>query len=431
MVIQPWLRGSRARRQNSIASLRSLADAARSHRSNSPRRRAQSSGSDRPDRHAFTLVELLVVIAVIAVLAALLLPAVQRAREAARRTQCTNNLKQLALACQNFHDVNGCFPPGDSDLWFDYTDDGGPLGTPPDYAFWDPSEGNLQNIVATFPPFSLTVPNQFVQTNGKWTRVTTSNGSVPPLTLSQYTVAAPWGWQSYILPQIEQSTIKIDRSNTDTWKVVYVVNIHGFYNWNKMSDLNQQAMRVPIPTFICPSAQLPSTRPAGYAFSTYRGVSGAQPYPDLVNNPDPKGDPGYEADAGNLQWITNGVLYPSSKTRIQDILDGTSNTLLMGDGGFGLWGDGASCCARFRNDMPGPQGFPVDFDTTWTFTTMPAPVTKATSTIRFFGFGSAHDQAVIFALCDGSVRQISKVIDRSLIRLLAMKADGAPIPSEY
>jgi prepilin-type N-terminal cleavage/methylation domain-containing protein len=63
-------------------------------------------------RRGFTLIELLVVIAIIAVLIALLLPAVQQAREAARRTQCKNNFKQWGLAMQNYHDVIGSFPIG-------------------------------------------------------------------------------------------------------------------------------------------------------------------------------------------------------------------------------------------------------------------------------------------------------------------------------
>jgi prepilin-type N-terminal cleavage/methylation domain-containing protein len=378
---------------------------------------------------AFTLIELLVVIAVIGVLAALLLPAVQRAREAARRTQCINNLKQLGLACHNYLDVNQVFPPGDLDLWYSQQP-------------WSDPSGLATGPAIFSPPLSLPIPNQyFWDTQNKvYVRVPAPTGKTPNLSMTSWLMAAPWGWHAFILPQIEQGNVVLDFSITS--------NCSSF-NWSKFSNQNTGTApyvggtKTPIATYICPSALLPPQRPSGYAFTTYRGVAGAQPYPDLGTsgnpNPNPTTDPNFVADAENVIWRTNGILFPNSAVRTQDIIDGLSNTFLVGESWMGLWGDGASCTTRIRNDLLGltivaGEPAPTDFDATWPISSTgndPQTCNGAQYGFQIFGFGSLHDQVVNFALADGSVRPINRTIDRSLLRLLAMRADGAPIPSEF
>jgi prepilin-type N-terminal cleavage/methylation domain-containing protein/prepilin-type processing-associated H-X9-DG protein len=213
----------------------------------------------------FTLIELLVVIAIIAILIGLLLPAVQKVREAAARTKCQNNLKQIALGCHNHHDALGELPYGR------------PIRTDGSIA----GAGNATNTGgAPFP-----------------------------------TTAASFGsWQVRLLPYIEQDAVQ---------KLVI-----GKANANDYAAARTAMRRVPLALFQCPSDPNGSEPDLTGSDPIYRSD-----YLGVCGNDDWNEAGGWGSNARNgvfavYTWLRSSARKP---VRVTDIVDGTSNTVAVGE----------------------------------------------------------------------------------------------------
>lgn len=273
-------------------------------------------------RRGFTLIELLVVIAIIAVLVSMLLPAVQQAREAARRAQCKNNLKQIGIALHNYHSSHNVFPPG--------------------YV-----------AGAVYPA--------------------TSNG---------------WGWCAQLLPQLDQGPL------------YNAIN----FQLPVENSANLPRLSTNLPGMLCPSDQ---TGTGQFSISDAGGTvlipaAAASSYAATV------GDDACEADA----LTGNGVFYRNSRTRIADIVDGTTNTVLVGERAFGYvngtW-SGAPNNAVVTAGILNP----------WKFATATSPVfvqvhnnwinIMTDSDGGLDDFSSLHTGGVQLLFADGSVRFIPSI----------------------
>ena len=292
---------------------------------------------------AFTLIELLVVIAIIAVLVALLLPAVQSAREAARRAQCVNNLMQLALAMQNYESAHEVLPPG-------VVNPTGPIqDQPKGYHF---------------------------------------------------------GWLSQILPYMEARTIY----NHFNFKL-------GLYE-----TPNDTTRTTLVRSFLCPSDNGPGRGALGVAMNNYAGNHHDVEAPIAANN--------------------MGVLFLNSAVRFEDVSDGTSQTIFIGEklnDGLGLgWASGTR--SSLRNTGSGinqpnlaatPNKPPVNSGVGQPSGAPDGDAVASDDAQRFVGgYNSRHPGGANCAFGDGSVRFIKTSIAAGVLRLLGNRADGEFIDAD-
>ena len=333
-------------------------------------------------RRGFTLVELLVVIAIIGILVGLLLPAVQAAREAARRMQCSNNVKQLSLAAHTYHDAFNSFPI----CYFNQTN-----VTP---VLTNPTEGRQTSWMVGLLPF--------IEQTALFNMIDFSRGihndprSVGP-------PAVPVGPSNPFAAIQKISGFKCPSDATDDFK-------------------NQ---RLDTPTGVIRTTAWPVT--------SYKGVSGANWNIGNVavqSNVAPWNITRFGTTGDGLNR-GNGVLmrgwnFPY-KTNLRDVTDGTSNTLFVGEAignysQYNWWWLSGSTTATTSIPL-NSRAYCTAYN--------PATMTKQGGLIACSadfannsGFASNHTGGGNFGICDGSVRFISDSMDRNAYRGMATLGGG-------
>ncbi len=317
-------------------------------------------------RRGFTLIELLVVIAIIGVLIALLLPAVQSAREAARRAQCTNNLKQIGLAMHNYHDANNVLPPGHRTAVF----------------------GTFQTFILPYlegnPQY-----NAYNMYGRYWNPGQTSGGGSGPANGIRYgspinlTVTRTI-FNSLICPSDTPLPSNLSVYNGVTWHN-YTVN---FGN----ADIYQSL----------------GTVPGGYTVGIY-------PVPWL-------GAPFSDSDTTQRFYPSRGRCYDFAT-----ITDGTSNTLLAGEvikgqggdlRGFTWWGDAVSTSTYLPPNSTLPDVQNSAGYCKYPFANNPPCIAATAQFPPTYAWRSRHPGGVNMAFCDGSVHFIKNTINLYIWRAL-------------
>ncbi|MFM7869112.1 MAG: DUF1559 domain-containing protein [Planctomycetaceae bacterium] len=341
----------------------------------------------------FTLIELLVVIAIIAILVALLLPAVQQAREAARRTQCKNNLKQLCLAAMNHESTYGFLPQG-------------------------PFDGHPQAVDTSGNPNPA---------GYNYTEVPPAYGGT-----TCCRAANKDGWNHFfkMLPYLEQDNVfRQGRDDPPFWPAV---------TGNGNEDVVAQAV---VPALYCPSRRdMARYGSAGFSRNDYAGCAGfyqGETIEGTGNVPAPPlgltpiGDERANVNQGDTTGRRGAIVWAGrgAKRRLRDVTDGTSNSIIFAEKALPRtrFGADGGDNERWQNSGWDEDCVRWHFAPESDFTTAPfrPPTTDQTAWRRFFG--SSHVGGLQATQCDGSVKFFSFNIDANVWRKLCVIDDGEVI----
>jgi prepilin-type N-terminal cleavage/methylation domain-containing protein/prepilin-type processing-associated H-X9-DG protein len=352
------------------------------------------SPSRNPRRSAFTLIELLVVIAIIGVLIGLLLPAVQKVREAAARIQCQNNLKQLGLALHNYHDAYSSFPPSIAKN-----------GNCVSAAKYGPPDPVIYNINGLF----LLLP--FVEQGNIYNK---ANLNSPMSTFLSSNVGISMGSPAPVLATPDAITsgnvllaaIKVplylcpsDGGGQNGFTIHLDGGTAAYYNVDGVGG----TIRSYRTSYFFISDQL-----EGIYFNAYRNISAGTRY----------------------------AFGSNSSTKLTDITDGTSNTFAMSEQTLSIyscygckpwshlvWGTWALDPVGNWNTTYPPQGLNV-----WQYGSQPTPSPGMAAS--WYSVASLHPGGVNFVFCDGSVHFISQTVDIPTLTQMSRIADGTVITTQ-
>ncbi len=319
----------------------------------------------RSRRRAFTLIELLVVIAIIAILIGLLLPAVQKVREAAARMACANKLKQVALACHNYESANQKLPPAGVGYGWCIVS-GGYTG--------DPQVYNMNGLVL-------------------------------------------------LLPYIEQTGLDAQLNKQSAFGnqktgycCSYVGNTSGTLVGDATTNGNGARMATLIATFKCPSDSGPQMQGASGPYGPGGSLDGAKTNYDFITS-----QSDFNCNYWRLAGVNKYAFGENSTTRLTDIGDGTSNTFMLGETTLAVY-NGRTASWGYRGwVMTGID--PNAGINDWSY-----PVSGFVPIPGRLGSwgraGSMHTGGAQFAMADASVRFVKESTSRPILRQVATINEG-------